>query len=74
VTADLPDDASLEVCLDACLQEVCHTIAQRHDLPDDIRDVLCGAAATLAVAFAFLPKNQGRARIKKCRVRRRRVM
>jgi len=69
VTINLPEDADLETCLDSCLKEVCDAITQRRNLPDDIRSVLCNAAATLAVALAFLPKDQERTRIKKYRAR-----
>jgi hypothetical protein len=67
VTINLPDDADLATCIDSCLKEVCDVITQRRDLPDDIRSVLCGAAATLAVALAH-------ARIRKCRARGRKRM
>ena len=69
MTINLPEDADLETCLDSCLKEVCDAITQRRNLPDDIRSVLCNAAATLAVALAFLPKDQERTRIKKYRAR-----
>jgi hypothetical protein len=45
----LREDADLATCLDSCLKEVCNAITQRRNLPDDIRSVLCGVAATLAV-------------------------
>ena len=45
----LSEHADLETCLDSCLKEVCDAITQRRNLPDDIRSVLCGVAATLAV-------------------------
>jgi len=48
-------------------------ITQR-DLPADIRSVLCGAAATLAVALAFSHKDRGRVRIRKYRAQCRKVM
>jgi len=69
MTANLPEDADLATCIDSCLKEVCDAITQRRNLPDDIRSVLCGAAATLAVTLAFLPKDQERTRIKKYRAR-----
>ena len=72
--ANLPDNADLATCLDSCLKEVCDAISQRRDLPDDIRSVLCGAAATLAVALAFSHKDQERTRIKKYRARCRKAM
>jgi len=68
---NLPADADLETCLDSCLREVCDVITRRRNLPDDIRSVLCGAAATLAVALASSQIKQKRALIKKCRVRTR---
>jgi len=76
MSANLPENADLETCLDSCLKEVCDVITQRRNLPDDIRSVLCGAAATLAVALACLSlhKDQRRAPTKKCRVRCRKVM
>jgi hypothetical protein len=75
VTINLPKDADLATCIDSCLKEVCDAITQRRDLPDDIRSMLCGAAATLAVALASLPlhKDQRRAPTKKCRARCRKV-
>lgn len=76
MTINLPEDADLETCLDSCLKEVCDAITQRRNLPDDIRSVLCGAAATLAIALASLSlhKDQRRTLTKKCRVRCRKVM
>jgi hypothetical protein len=56
----LPEDAGLETCLDSCLKEACDAISQRRDLPDDIRSVLCGAAATLAVTYASLKLRKDR--------------
>jgi hypothetical protein len=69
MTINLPENTDLETCLDSCLKEVCDAISQRRDLPDDIRSVLCGAAATLAVALAFSHKDRGRVRIRKYRAR-----
>jgi len=66
---NLPENADLATCIDSCLKEVCDAITQRHDLPSDIRSVLCGAAATLAVALAFSHKHQRRTVTKKYRVR-----
>ena len=74
MTTNLPEDADLATCIDSCLKEVCDVITQRRDLPHDIRSVLCGAAATLAVALAFSHKDRGRPRIKKYRARCRKVM
>jgi len=54
----LPDNADLETCIDSCLKEVCDAITQRRNLP-----------ATLAVALAFLPKDQERTLAKKYRAR-----
>ena len=61
----LPEDADLGTCIDSALKQLCDAITQRHDLPDDIRSLLCNAAATLAVALAFSHKDQRRALIKK---------
>jgi hypothetical protein len=69
MTANLPKNADLETCIDSALKQLCDAITQRHDLPDDIRSLLCNAAATLAVALAFSHKDQGRVPIKKCRGR-----
>jgi len=59
MTADLPENADVETCMDLVLRQLCDAITHRRDLPDDIRSLLCSAAATLAVALAH-------ARIKKC--------
>lgn len=67
--ADLPENADLETCIDSTLKQLCDAITQRHDLPDDIRTLLCSAAATLAVALAFSHKDQRRTFIKKHSVR-----
>jgi hypothetical protein len=74
MTANLPENADLETCIDSTLKQLCDAITQRHDLPDDIRSLLCSAAATLAVALAFSHKDQRRALIKKHQVRCRKVM
>jgi hypothetical protein len=72
---NLPEDADLATCIDSAVAQLCDVVAQRHDLSHDIRTVLCNAAATLAVALAFLHKDQRRTpRIKKYRARCRKVM
>jgi len=75
MTAKFPDDADWATCADMTLQELCNAITQRHDLPNDIRDLLHTAAATLAVGIAFSHKDQGaRALVKKFRARCRKAM
>jgi len=69
VTTNLPEDADLETCIDITLKELCDAITQRRDLSDDVRSLLCSAAATLAAALAFSHKDQRRVRIKKYRAR-----
>jgi hypothetical protein len=69
MTANLPENADLETCIDSTLKQLCDAITQRHDLPGDIRGLLCSAAGTLALALAFSHKDQRRARIKKYRAR-----
>jgi len=69
VTTNLPEDADLETCIDITLKELCDAITQRRDLSDDVRSLLCSAAATLAAALAFSHKDLRRVRIKKYRAR-----
>jgi len=71
---DLPENADLETCMDSALRQLCDAITERHDLPGDIRSLLCNAAATLVVDAAaeclilamlqdlrrFLPPNRRR--------------
>jgi hypothetical protein len=65
----LPDDADVPTCIDNALAQLCDVITRR-DLPHDVRILLCSVAGALSAVLAH--KDQARARIKKCQVRRRR--